>query len=51
MAYVTKRKSAVTVVLTSVHFRKLIQKMFKVGVKNPPFLLDEIDKMSSGYAW
>ncbi|ELN6884728.1 endopeptidase La [Vibrio alginolyticus] len=27
---------------------KLIQKMSKVGVKNPLFLLDEIDKMSSG---
>ena len=26
---------------------KLIQKMAKVGVKNPRFLLDEIDKMSS----
>ncbi|MFP1454961.1 AAA family ATPase [Escherichia coli] len=26
---------------------KLIQKMAKVGVKNPLFLLDEIDKMSS----
>ena len=26
---------------------KLIQKMSKVGVKNPLFLLDEIDKMSS----
>ncbi|HEK0728341.1 TPA: endopeptidase La [Proteus mirabilis] len=26
---------------------KLIQKMVKVGVKNPLFLLDEIDKMSS----
>lgn len=25
---------------------KLIQKMAKVGVKNPLFLLDEIDKMS-----
>ena len=28
---------------------KLIQKMAKVGVKNPLFLLDEIDKMSSDY--
>ncbi|XNM61301.1 hypothetical protein ACLK1T_04865 [Escherichia coli] len=26
---------------------KLFQKMAKVGVKNPLFLLDEIDKMSS----
>ena len=26
---------------------KLVQKMSKVGVKNPLFLLDEIDKMSS----
>ncbi len=26
---------------------KLIQKMAKVGVKNPLFLLNEIDKMSS----
>lgn len=43
-----KRKSAVTAVPTLVLCRgKLIQKMAKVGVKNPLFLLDEIDKMSS----
>jgi ATP-dependent Lon protease len=27
---------------------KLIQKMVKVGVRNPLFLLDEIDKMGYG---
>ncbi len=30
---------------------RLIQKMTKVGVRNPLFLLDEIDKMGSDHAW
>ncbi len=30
---------------------KLIQNMAKVGVHNPLFLLDEIDKMGSRHAW
>ena len=28
---------------------KILQKMSKVGVKNPLFLLDEIDKMGMDY--
>ncbi|XNM58493.1 hypothetical protein ACLK1S_02730 [Escherichia coli] len=44
----TKQKSVVTVVpIFGSMPGKLLQKMAKVGVKNPLFLLDEIDKMSS----